>query len=206
MTTTIRILVLFVVGMAVTGVTGVARAQDWYGAATWQISGTTGDTNDFVDEFSFRGMGLDFRKVVSPNTTAGIAGAWHIFHERRDGTGEVQNVTFTGTSDRYINSFPIMLNVHRYFGSPHGTRPFVGLNAGAFVVIRTFGAGVYETEEDSWDWGVAPEAGVTIPMQRGAGMIINARYNWSFTHQNLSDADEDLTYFNFGIGFYWEQY
>lgn len=183
-----------------------ARAQDWYGAATWQISFPTGDTKEFVDETSFGGMGLDFRKVVAPNTTAGFMAGWNIFHERRDATETINNVTVTGTQDRYINSFPIMVNAHRYFGERRSWRPYLGLNAGAIVVIRTFGVGVYAAEEDSWDWGIAPEVGLVIPMQSGAGFLINARYNWSPTHQDLAGEDEDLTYWGLNIGFVWEQY
>ncbi|HEU4366202.1 MAG TPA: hypothetical protein VFT13_12145 [Candidatus Krumholzibacteria bacterium] len=185
---------------------GSARAQDWYGAATWQISVPTGDTRDFVDETSFRGFGLDFRKVLATSTTLGIVTGWNVLHERRTGTTEINNVSVTGTQDRTINSFPIMVGLHRYFGERRQPRPYVGLNAGAFVIIRTFEIGVYSAEEDAWDWGIAPEAGIVIPTQSGAGVIINARYNWSFTSQDLSGADEDLTYWGINVGFVWEQY
>ncbi len=183
-----------------------ARAQDWFGAATWQVSFPTSDTKNFVDAVSFRGVGLDFRKVVRPATTAGLALGWNVFHQRVTGTYEIKNGAVTGTQDRYINSFPIMAGVHRYFGERGGPRPYVGLNAGAMVIIRTFAVGVFSTEEDSWDWGVAPEVGVIIPTQTGAALMINGRYNWSFTHQNLLDQDEDLTYWGINVGFVWEQY
>ena len=185
---------------------GSARAQDWYGAATWQISVPTGDTKDFVDETSFRGFGLDFRKVVATSTTLGIATGWNVLYERRTGTTEINNVSATGTQDRTINSFPIMLGLHHYFGERRQLRPYIGLNAGTFVIIRTIEIGVYGAEEDAWEWGIAPEAGIVIPTQSGAGIIINARYNWSFTSQDLSGADEDLTYWGINVGFVWEQY
>jgi hypothetical protein len=185
---------------------GAARAQDWYGAATWQISFPTGDTKEFVDEVSYRGFGLDFRKVVAPNTTAGFLAGWNVLHERRVGTDAINDVTVTGTQDRTLNSFPLMLGVHRYFGVRGGTRPYIGLNAGALVIIRTFAIGVYAAEEDEWDWGIAPEAGIVIPTRAGAGLLINARYNWSFTSQNLSGEDEDLTYWGLNVGLVWEQY
>ncbi len=191
---------------AVSGSTVSLHAQEWFGAATWQISFPSSDTKDFVNSTSFRGVGLDFRKVVAPATTAGFMAGWNVFHERYQGTATMGNLTVSGTQDRYINSFPIMVNVHRYFGERHGPRPYVGLNAGAFVVIRTFGIGVYASEEDSWDWGIAPEVGIFIPSRSGAGIIINGRYNWSFTHQNLAGQDEDLTYWGLNIGFVWEQY
>ncbi len=183
-----------------------ARAQEWYGAATWQISIPTGDTKDFVDATSFRGFGLDFRKVVAPSTTAGFMAGWNVLYERRQGTYTYGDATVTGTQDRTINSFPIMVNVHRYFGQKRGTRPYIGVNAGAMVVIQSFELGVYGVEEDNWDWGVAPEVGIVIPTQSGAGIVINARYNWSFTFQDLQGDDKDLAYWGINIGFVWEQY
>ena len=192
--------------LALCGIAMDAGAQDWYGAATWQISFPTGDTKDFVNTTSFGGMGLDFRKVIRPKTTAGFMAGWNIFHERVDGTQTVNNVSINGTQDRYINSFPIMLNLHRYFGERGSWRPYLGVNAGAFVVIRTFAVGVWASEDDSWDWGIAPEAGVVIPMRSGGGFMINVRYNWDFTQQNLAGQDEDLTYWGLNVGFVWEQY
>jgi hypothetical protein len=192
--------------LALTSWAGNARAQDWYGAASWQISFPTGDTKDFVDATSFRGVGLDFRKVVAKSTTAGFMAGWNVLYQRVDGTSTLNDITLTGTQDRTINSFPIMLNLHRYFGEPRGMRPYIGLNAGAFVLIQSFEVGVYATEDDSWDWGIAPEVGVIIPTQSGGGIMINARYNWSFTSQNLSGEDQDLTYWGLNVGFVWEQY
>jgi outer membrane protein W len=202
-----RMLVLIAVaGVAVLGSVRGARAQEWYGAATWQISVPYGDTKDFVESTSFGGMGLDFRKVVRENTTAGFMAGWNIFHERRTGTDVFGDVSVTGTQDRYINSFPIMVSVHRYFGEKRSLRPYVGLNAGGFIVLQEFAIGVYAVKDDTWDWGLAPEVGIVIPTQSGAGFLINARYNWSPTVQDLTGADADLTYWGINIGFVWEQY
>ncbi|MDH4036745.1 MAG: hypothetical protein OEX18_05205 [Candidatus Krumholzibacteria bacterium] len=183
-----------------------ARAQEWYGAATWQISIPSGDTKDFVNSTSFGGFGLDFRKVVKPKTTAGFMAGWNIFHERRTGTDAFGDVTVTGTQDRYINAFPLMVNVHRYFGERRGTQLYMGLNAGGFIVLQKFALGVWAVKDDTWDWGLAPEVGVIFPMQSGAGFMINARYNWSPTAQDLTGNDVDLTYWGINIGFVWEQY
>jgi hypothetical protein len=181
-----------------------ASAQDWYGLATWNISFPTADTKEFVDETSFRGFNLEFRKAVDAATTVGIMSGWDVFHERTDETVEFENGAVTGSQDRYINAFPIMLGVHRYLGERGGTRPYLGVNAGGWVLIRTARIGISEIEEDSWDWGVIPEAGLVVPMSYGSSFIVNGRYQWSFTSQDLAGNDEDLTYWSIHIGFAWE--
>jgi hypothetical protein len=183
-----------------------AHAQDWFGMATWNISFPEGDTKKFVDETSFRGFGLEFRKEFKPKTTVGIMGSWEVFHERRDGTIELKNAAITGSQDRYINSFPIMLGLHRYFGEAGGRQPYIGINGGGFVLIQTVRLGVSEIEEDTWEWGVMPEAGFIIPIDRGSAFVINARYSLALTGENLAGDDSQLSYWGIRAGFCWEQY
>lgn len=202
-----RFMMMLTVGLAVLCCGGSADAQGrWFGSATWQMGFPTGDTKNFVNDTSFRGFGLDFRKVVRPGTTAGVLLGWNVFHERVDGTYVMKNGAVTGLQDRYLNVFPIMVGMHKYFGVPGGPRPYVGASAGAMVVIRTFALGVIALENDDWDWGAVPEVGIVWPTQAGAALVINGRYNWSFTHQNLLGQNEDLTYWGINIGFVWEQY
>jgi hypothetical protein len=174
--------------------------------ATWNISIPVEDTEKFVGETSYAGFGMDFRKQVKESTTFGIMASWEVFHERTSESVVLDNVTITGSQDRYINSFPIMLGLHRYFGSEGGRRPYIGINGGGFVVIQTLRVGVLEVEEDSWEWGVMPEAGFIFPLQSGAALVANARYSWALTGENLLGEESLLTYWGVRIGFVWEQY
>ncbi|HEX5132422.1 MAG TPA: hypothetical protein VFX92_08040 [Candidatus Krumholzibacteria bacterium] len=199
-------LMCLMAGAMLLGSGRTARAQDWYGAATWQVSIPSGDTKDFVNDTSFGGFGLDFRKMVKPNTTLGFLFGWNVFHERLSGPYTVDNVTITGTQDRYINAYPMMVGVHRYFGQRHATRPYIGVNGGLLLNTQTFDIGIWSVEDTRWDWGIAPEAGVVVPLQSGAAFMINGRYNWSPTSQSLAGNDADLTYWGINVGFVWEQY
>jgi hypothetical protein len=183
----------------------VATAQEWFGVATWQVSFPTGDTQTFTDEVSFRGVGLDFRRTLRGGTAANVMMAWNVFHERTDGTLEIESGAVTGSQDRYINSLPVMVGLHQYFGSRRSTRVHVGVNGGGYVLVQTFRIGVAEFEEDTWEWGLAPEAGVTVPIQTAAWFEVNARYQWSPTPSSLTGNDVDLTYFQINVGFMWEQ-
>lgn len=182
-----------------------ASAQDWFGMATWQVSFPTGDTKTFTDEVSFRGAGLDFRRTLSGGTSAAVMMAWNVFHERTEGTIDLGYGAVSGSQDRYINSFPVMIGVLHYFGGKRSTRPYIAVNGGGFVLIQTFRIGVTEIEVDDWEWGVAPEVGVIIPIRTGAWFVVNGRYQYSPTSESLTEHEVDLTYYQINIGFMWEQ-
>jgi hypothetical protein len=186
------------------------HAQRWFGAATWNMSFPLEDTEKFVADESFRGFGLDFRWEFRDRTTFGITSAWEVFHERTTESIEVETdsggLTITGSQDRYINSFPIMIGLHRYLGQEGGTRPYFGINAGGFIVIQTLRIGLAEIEDDTWEWGVMPEAGFIFPLQSGAALIANARYSMALTGENLAGEESLLTYWGVRVGFVWENY
>jgi hypothetical protein len=200
----IRILIL--AGVTAACMHTTARAQDWFGMATWNVSVPMLDTKKFVDETSFAGFGLEFRKEFKPRTTVGILGSWEVFHERRSGTIELESAAITGVQDRYINSFPIMLSLHRYFGTTGATQPYIGVAGGGFILIQTLRVGLAEVEDNTWVWGAAPEAGFIIPLDRGSAFVINGRYNIAFTGEDLAGNDAQLSYWSFHAGFCWEQY
>jgi hypothetical protein len=193
-------------GLVILCVPAASRAQDWFGMATWNISMPVEDTKNWVDETSFRGFGLDFRKEFRPKTTIGLGASWEVFHERTSESLVIGDATITGSQDRYINSFPIMLGLHRYFGAAGGTQPYIGINGGGFILIQTLRIGLAEIEEDSWEWGAMPEAGLIIPIQSGSAFVVNARYNWALTGEDLDGEDAVLTYWGLRVGFVWEQY
>jgi hypothetical protein len=185
-----------------------AYSQWWYTGATYQVSLPTGDTKNFAGTTSWRGVGLDFRRSLNPSTSWGLLFGWNVFHER---TSETINVELdgnpgavTGLQDRTINSFPMMLGVHKYFGQEGGSRPFVGLNAGGFVMQQRFEIGLRLVDESQWQWGGAPEIGVVVPAGYSTRVILNARYYYAFTGDSIAGEGSNQSYFTFGVGFVWE--
>ena len=179
--------------------------DDWYGAFTYQVSFPTGDVKSFTSPVSFRGVGLDYRKIIQPNTTAGIFLGWNVFHERTTETFNLPNGAIWGTQDRYINSFPIMANVHYYFGEKGDPRPYIGLNAGGFVLTQRFAVGIVSLPNDTWEWGLAPEVGVIARIDRDHAFMINGKFNWAFTGKTYGSKDFSLTYVGLNVGFVWQE-
>jgi len=187
-----------------------AEAQQWYGGFSYQVSMPMGDTKDFTEDVGFLGFALDFRNVVSHNTTVGVLLGWNVFHTRTSETIEVirngNPGAITGLQDRTINSFPIMANFHRYFGQKGNTKFFFGLNAGGYYMVQRFDIGIFSFQNDEWQWGVIPEMGVVIPMQSNTSLLITAKYHYAFSGQNAVGTDVKNQYISLGIGFSWTEY
>lgn len=185
--------------------TGYSQKEQWYGAFTYSVSIPTGDTKSFVEEISWRGIGLDYRYMIDRTYSVGLNFGWNVFYERTENkTTQTENGAVTGTSDRTINAFPIMANIHYYFGERKSIRPYVGLNAGGYVMNQRFEIGVFAWERDSWEWGIAPEAGVVIPVERDFGIILNGKYNYALTGEDVFETTINHTYWQVNAGFVWE--
>ena len=182
------------------------QAQAWYAGAAYQISFPMGDTKDFTDATSFRGGGLDFRKSINPSTTVGFTFGWNVFYERTTETIEIKTEdpgAITGLQDRTINAFPIMVGVHKYFGREAGPRPFIGLNAGGYVMLQRFEIGLLTFQNDQWQWGVAPEIGIAIPTKSHTTLLITGKYNYAFTGESAVGSDVNNSYLSLGFGVAW---
>ena len=180
-------------------------AQSTYTTVTYQISHPSGDTENYIDNPSYLGFGLDFRKAVRDDVAVGINFGWNVFHET---TGEPVSIdkgsltgVVTGHQDRTLNAFPMMVNASYYFGKKGGIRPYVGMNLGGFVFIDTFDIGAFRIEETRGDWGMAPEVGVVIPVQYDMGMVFSLRYNYAFTGESALGKDIHNSFTTLNVGF-----
>lgn len=182
-------------------------AQDWVSSITYQISIPAGDTKQFTDDISFRGFAMDFRKQVDKSATVGLLLGWNVFYQRVTQTTELETenpVAITGVQDRTLNAFPLMLNAHYYFGSDN--KFYAGLNAGGYYMLQRFDIGIYRFQNDEWQWGIIPEIGFMTPLSGGSTLIINAKYNYTFTGESPLGGDINHQYWSIGIGWAWSQY
>jgi len=192
----------------------LAQAHHWYGAATYQVSFPLGDTKDFIEDVSWRGFGLDFRYTVQKNVSVGFVTGWNIFYEQVNETTQLTGGTpgaITALSNRYINFVPVMLNAHYYMGEKGEYRPYIGVSLGGYYVDQELQVGIADVINDSWEWGVAPELGVIIPVQRDLGIIVAAKYNYIFTEETIFEGtslERDImnSYWGINVGVVWQSY
>ena len=179
----------------VLGVTASASAQDWFWGATWGMSLGSGETHDYISETSFRNFGIEGRKFVAPKTSVGLSLNWTVLDEKTNETVQIPGGAVTGTQFRYINAFPLLVTAHKYFGDDESWMLFVGAGVGAYAVERRTEIGLFAVDIDSWHFGVAPEAGILIPLGWRAKGFFNARYNLT------SEAEGyDYQWWDFRIG------
>ena len=78
-------------------------------------------------------------------------------------------------------------------------RPFIGTSVGIIYTEQELQFGANRISENSWKFGVAPEAGFYIPfgIQSSLGLMAGLKYNLVFYN---SDDISQLSYINYNIG------
>jgi hypothetical protein len=145
---------------------GTASAQDWLWGLAYGFATPTGNTKDFADDFSWRNFTVEARRINENRTNSlGLNASWNVFFEKSNRTSVLPNVpgSVTGTQYRYINSWPVLLSAHHYFGHPYRPRPYVGINLGGYIIEERVEIGLIAAHETNLHFGGAPEIGITYP-------------------------------------------
>ena len=168
---------------------------------TYNMAAPMGDTKDFTDGYSWRGFNIGGRWFVNKNLSWGLNFGWNIFDQKITGTTEIENGAATGTQIRYLNSWPMMLNTHYYFGSKYSFRPYVGLNAGTYYIYERLDFGIYTIDRDNWHFGLAPELGFTYPVSESL-LLVNLQYNYAFASgTSIGGSAKAFSYIGINVGF-----
>jgi hypothetical protein len=196
-----------VVAVLALGGAAPAVAQEWFYGIEYQTSLSVGDTKEFVNDFSFRNLGVEARGLVKPNLSVGIYLAWNVLHEQTDELISFQRdslppLDVSGVQLRTTNAFPMMAQFDYYFGesSPGRSRrgqviPSIGLGVGTYYDESRLDIGTVSFNNNGWRFGLAPNAQLTYGLSRNSAMYLNARFNWG-----TSRNDRTLSYFTFSVG------
>jgi hypothetical protein len=168
---------------------------------SYNMSFTTQDTREIIDKFSWRGFGLEYKKFLTPQITIGFTTGWTIFDEKRSDLIELENGAISGTQLRFLNSFPMLLNLHYYLGKIRpGMNPYFGLSLGTYYIIQRLEIGVIKIEKDNWHYALTPEAGLSIPAG-SVFIIIGVKYNYVFqAGESIKIDTKDIQYMSLHLG------
>jgi hypothetical protein len=166
---------------------GQGRSK-WFGM-TWSMASPTQNSRDFVTDYSFRGLGLEWRQLKG-TTSFGVTLGWNAMNEEALRTSSADQADLTGFQFRYINAYTIMVSGHKYLGEAGRARPFLGVKAGTYYIDQRMDVGLWRISDNNWHLGVAPEIGFAIPM---AG---NLEYETFYTavRYNYAAAAGDTPY------------
>ncbi len=175
------------------------NAQQRFFSIQYSMGFGSGDTKDFVNSASFRGISLEYRQFINPKIGVGFESGWNVFYERRAKASYVKdNQTFTGVQFRYINMVPILAAVDYYFKPEEHINPFVGLGIGTLYSHQTFDMGLYTISAgEEWQFALRPEAGVRVNANPDLDLIVALKYFTGFKTSELASQN----YFAFNLGF-----
>lgn len=189
---------------------GNVIAQDYtYLYVNYNPSFTVGDSKEWADEFSWRGVTMDLRIAIDAGgLTAGIYSGWTVFREESQGVqSEVIQTdegiaTITAKQYFFINQLPLLATMHYHFGKFGEVRPYVGLGTGVYFTTHALEMGLYRVIEKNTQFGLAPMVGVSVPMNRDTNFNFGAIYNQAFA----TSKQQAVSSIGFNIGFGWRFY
>jgi len=167
---------------------GEPSGPQFYGSVTYQLGIPIGNTHSYVQDVAWRGIGVDLQWMVKPTLSVGLALGWNVFYENitttinavPGGVPAGTGIAITGNQDRSFNFFPLLADVRWLPKLKSGVRPFLGAGIGGYITTQYLGIGLYSFSKTAFQFGLAPELGVLIPVEGGAAIQISARYNMAF--------------------------
>jgi len=187
----LAVLMLLILAFEVSG-------QDNMYSITWDIGMPVRDTHEFVHDLSWRGAGLEYRKFVMPEVSAGFSWHWNTFFETTGRTFRIENGHVSGTQDRRIQSSPLLTSLYYHFETMDdpNIRAYAGLGLDAYWISKRLDVGLLVFEEENWHFGMAPEVGVTVPVSWDSHLLAAVRYNYAFK----GGASAAHAYWSFMLG------
>ncbi|WP_057938573.1 outer membrane beta-barrel protein [Algoriphagus resistens] len=159
----------------------VAYSQNNLTAIQYSMGFGTGDLSDYIDKASFRGISIDYRKMVQPNVGVGVDLGWNVFYdERADDTYELGKLTYSGKQFRYNNQFPVLVAADYYFQPGEKVNPFAGLGTGIMFSNRKTDMGVYSFSQEAVNFTLRPEIGVLYNLNTKVGFKLSGKYYYGF--------------------------
>lgn len=168
---------------------------------SYSVGIPVGDLSDYISNASWRGVTLDFRKMINPNIGVGFSTGWNVFYENMGrGTYTVDNQSLTGKQYRYSNHFPIYINPTYYLKPDATVNPFFSLGIGTIYTLRNTDMNLYTWEQESWGFALAPEFGVQYSLGEGTGaaFTVSGKFNHAF---KAGDINTSQSFFTLNVGF-----
>jgi hypothetical protein len=162
-----------------------------------------GEFSDFISEPGWRGFSIRGNGYLNDKLLLGGSYHWSGFREYNPRqTYEFDGGAVTGEiwKKAYFNNFNF--NVTYMFMPEAAVQPYAGAGMGAYHIEQSTQLGKYASIPKNWKFGMAPTAGVYIPIGMADwGFSIQATYNHIF--YNIGNIN-NLGYFSIsaGIGIY----
>ena len=176
----------------------LACAQQGYTSLSYNTAAPLGDTKDFIQTYSWRGISLESHWFLSDNVTLGGYLGWNVFYEKTSGDFSEGTQTLSGTQQRYLNAIPLIAEGRYHFGDEGTIRPYLGFGLGTYRTLQRTEMGIFRSENNNWQFGLTPAVGILIPVGPTA-LQLGIRYNIAF------ETDDAIghSYLGINLGVAW---
>ncbi|WP_281616233.1 OmpW family outer membrane protein [Flammeovirga sp. SubArs3] len=176
-------------------------AQDNIVGITYSMAVPTTGVNNYINEASFSGVNVEYRKFLNDNLSVGANIGWNYF-QQSNGTQTYygDNGAITGEEFRDSDILQTMVTSHYYFGEEGGIRPYIGVGVGAAGNYFDNQVGGIAVVDHYWSFAVTPEVGVLAPLGgSGTYLLTNVKYNYMTAAKGYGDYG--FWSFNIGLAF-----
>jgi opacity protein-like surface antigen len=186
---------LFILSISLT-----TKAQVGAFGINYVISVPLGNTGDFIGSTSYRGMSFEYTYVPDDHFGVHVEGGWNYFQETLDkATYDYKTLSITGKQYRYTESVPFFIGLNYFILPEAWIKPYVALGLGIIYTEKRNEVGMYSITEDSWQFGLKPEAGVAVELSDNTFLKLSAKYYNTFKTNDL-EAQSFLG-LNMGLAF-----
>jgi outer membrane protein W len=179
--------------------------QRGFVSVAWKTGITLSDSKNYADEFSLEGGQFGFERLISKNISLGMdIGYSHFYEEAGKISYESGNKTYTGSGFKYLDAVPIMLSGKYYLGlDRQNVRfvPYLGVSTGAYHITERLEIGSIAFEDNGWAFGVAPQLGFMIRLDKKAWFFSDFTYNSVFESGDIDQHSYLSGSFGVKIGF-----
>lgn len=171
-------------------------------AITYSVAFPTGETSDFFNSTSWRGIGIDYSYLINDNLGVGFSTGWQVFSDDLGYVTETSGTeTLSGFRYNYLNSFPIFGTGTYFFTTSGKIEPYAALGIGLVYNRLEEDTGLFTNENTAWQFGLRPELGMDYEMgYRGVGLRAAVRYQYVASGSDVPS----LPFFSINLGIVWK--
>ncbi len=171
------------------------------GGIAYSTGQTAWDTRDFIQDYSWRGVAVEYKHITSQVFSYGFQFGWNNFGQRVDDVVVLENGAISGTQIRKLGVIPILVSLNYHAASLYSEiSPYLTLNVGTYYVREQYQLGIFVSDRRAWHLALAPEIGVYIPVN-DAYLQLAVKLNHAFAAGDyFGGGSKEFSFLTINIG------
>ena len=171
-------------------------------AITYSVAFPTGETSELFPSTSWRGVDVDYSKLLNDNFGVGFSTGWRVFSDNLGYLTETAGTeSVSGFRYNYLNSFPVFATGTYFFDTSGNFEPYASLGVGLVYNRLEQDVGLFTSKNTAWQFGLRPELGMDYQIgYQGVGIRAALRYQYVASGGDVPS----LPFFSFNVGVVWK--